>query len=198
MNWNFKIALLVLGLASVAAFAKDEPVYVIVPGQKIGDIRLGMTVNQVHSILGKPTGRDAATGKWWDFWDTKTAARADELEIRYDISNDEANHHRVTEVLVTSPAFKTTAGISTASSLKAIWSAFPNLKYVDVLSEESVPLIEIYDDKGKGISFEVIHKGKGHASSRTCYAIIVHKAGEEVQAMGTSQYPASGYNYPGK
>ncbi len=195
VNILFSFAFSILFVTSIfsQALAQANIDTEIVPGKRIGKIQIGLTVSQVRKLLGKPTGGDAALGTWWDDWRQYSKRNYEETEVRYNLSSDEDVHHRVTQILVTSPVFHTVEGISTNSSMKAIRTAYPHLKYIQLLTDNSTPPMEIYDDRAKGIAFQILRKRSGASYVRTCYAIIVHTRGEEFDGMGTDTYPMSGY-----
>ena len=49
------VALIIAALAAAPATAAPERAMVIVPGQQIGKIRIGMPLAQVRAVLGRPT-----------------------------------------------------------------------------------------------------------------------------------------------
>src|SRR5690606_20623318 len=57
----------------VAVETSVNPRLLIVPGQSIGNISIGMNAGEIEKILGKPDLSDAAMGKAWLTWFSKVS-----------------------------------------------------------------------------------------------------------------------------
>ena len=158
----------------------------VVSGERIGQVRLGMSGDEVEKLLGKPTASDAAMGKAVDTWVAKSPdGRTEQTQVA--IHRDEDGRHwKVVQVSVTSPFFRTRGGNSTNSDLDALWREFPDLHYVATDSGSHGSQSEIYDSTASGVAFLIErteHAAKGEPWGK-CHAIIVHPVREEVSLMG--------------
>lgn len=144
----------------------------IVPGQSIGQARIGDADSILIARLGKPDSSDAAMGKAWLFWISKNEAhdRTGIFTTRRMGTEDETA--RISQVFVSSPFFLTAEGMRTGTGLEAIRKAYPALKQTIKLADGGI----VYDDTGRGIAFII-------GSDGGCKAIIVHRAGTGVQAI---------------
>jgi hypothetical protein len=52
----------ILGLSCLLAMSGRAGTQLIEPGSRIGQVRIGEPLEQVHRALGKPEGEDAAMG----------------------------------------------------------------------------------------------------------------------------------------
>lgn len=144
----------------------------VVPGQSIGQVRIGDADSTVIARLGKPDSSDAAMGKAWLFWISKNEAhdRTGVFTTRKMGTDDETA--RVSQVLVSAPFFLTKEGARTGDGLEALRKAYPSLTQTAKLSGGAV----LYDARDRGIAFIVGGDG-------SCKAIVVHRPGVAVQAI---------------
>jgi hypothetical protein len=113
MNKLFWPLLLALSLLASAAFAGD---FVIVPGQRIGTVTLGMDRASVHTLLHAPSTTHQAHGLILETWlshqrlksyeGSKGALKHDYLTVFF------RGGHAV-QIEVSAPKFKTAKGLST-------------------------------------------------------------------------------------
>ena len=146
----------------------------IVPGKSVGEVRLGIEMEEVEKKLGASQVGDGAMGKGWSGWFAPKAGggRGYELDIRSHVTA--TSHDQVAmEIRVESPFFHTKEGIRTGSSLAEIWKAFPGLRY----SEHAQPkdrTLEVYADDAQGIAVEIRRTpGDSAVAWGVCQAIIV-------------------------
>jgi len=138
----------------------------IIPGEKIGRIKINMNADTLWNIIGKPDKHDAAMGAQLMTWFTKhdsTAYQTNVYSHRNMGAKDEAISH-IKAIRVTSPTFATNDGLHTGMSMDSIKKSFtPGHKNVN----------GVYDDIKAGIAFEAdIHNN--------CSAIIVHARGDSL------------------
>jgi hypothetical protein len=145
----------------------------IVPGQSIGQTRLGRFGADELSRLPKPDADDSGMGKYRSVWLSKNqAGRKDTLYI-FSIANDPRdiqprNGVTIQLIRVTSPWYHTANDISTGTTLSQILRRFPGARSTD-------QSMRLYDDPNQGIAFEFA----GRATTQSpCIAIMVHPAGK--------------------
>ena len=152
-----------------------DSAFLIIPGEKVGQIALGMSAEKVNSLLGKPDSGDAAMGKSLSFWISKSNHRPPQYVAIYTtISNDASSQHLVRQVQVTSPRFQTTDSIHTGDMIEKIRASY-TLTPVAYFTNKYRERVFIFDDEEKGIAFEVT------APDSMCTAITVHRAGEKIK-----------------
>jgi hypothetical protein len=159
-----------LSLSSIAQTpAQIPPSRLIVPGQSIGSLRLGLEPGIYNGR--EPDGGDAAMGgKYCDLWYLGTPPgdkgrpfhRPDEIgtfSLR-DMEHDSADHPgkvTTTAVYVTSPRFTTADGIGPGCSLANILEKYPNA-HTGSHDPAYWPLyehMEFYEDWKDGIGFAI-------------------------------------------
>ena len=142
------------------------------PGQSIGQVRIGDADSIVIARLGKPDSSDAAMGKAWLFWISKNEAhdRTGIFTTRNMGSADETAH--VSQVLVSAPFFLTAEGVRTGDGIDAIRKAYPALAKATAVSGG----MTLYDERARGIAFVIGGDG-------SCKAIVVHRPGAAAQAI---------------
>ncbi|MCX2741420.1 hypothetical protein [Pontibacter anaerobius] len=156
--------------------ATPDSAYLIIPGESIGHIKLGMAAKTVSSILGKPDSGDAAMGKALSFWVSKQANEPQHYVAVYTVTDfgSEDETPRVQQVQVTSPQFLTTDSIGTGKSLPEIRQKYKKLKPLAYFRNEQQQQVYIYNDREQGIAFEIT------TSDSLCTAITIHPKGENV------------------
>ena len=137
------------------AIAQEKGNPLIIPGQSVGEIRLGMENQEIERQLGKPAAGDTALGRTWMAWFGKKegGGRGVELDIRSRRSVEHENDPAAIAIRVEAPFFRTKEGVGTGSSLADVWKIFPNLRYDD--NDPYDKAVEIYVDDGHGIAIEV-------------------------------------------
>ena len=175
--------------AAMAAVRGTKPVpaspgdWLILPGQRIGKIRLGET-RRVDTIIGREgDARDSASGRCWERWyapSPKPGAPKHELDV-YTARTDDGRSEPVEQVWITSPAFHTMKGIRVGSTLAQIRRRFPHVRAVAYYDRQGIHQpIYVYDDARGGISFEVPRSPRGRGSESPCQAIGIHPRGKQV------------------
>ncbi len=163
----------------------DDDKSLVVDGDRIGQVRLGMGDEELEKRLGKPSDSDAAMGRAVDTWISKSADnRTEQTEVAIH-RDEEGLHWNVTQVAVTSSFFRTRGGNSTNSDLDAIWREHPDLRYLEGDIGGKGSDLELYDSTASGIAFLIERTQpavKGEAWGK-CRAIIVHPRGQQASTM---------------
>ncbi len=113
-------------LIASAAFAED---FVIVPGQRIGMITLGMSRAAVHTRLSTPSTVRRVQGMVLDTWLSplplpKSAAEQG-IYLKHDYLTIFFQQGHAVQIEVSSPRFRTAAGLSTNSPVRAFEKRYP-------------------------------------------------------------------------
>lgn len=165
-------ALAALLLASALAAPGDHDV---VPGERLGKIRIGMSAADVHAALGTPGGSyPRADGLVEEVW---SGGKNDVQQVRVWLERGKA-----VQVSATSKAFKTKDGLSTGAEPAAIVAL--KLKRTGYSHNGSGgAYIYFYDDVARGIAWEISGPA-GRAEPPDpqfgVYAAIVHATGRAV------------------
>ncbi|MGI4790050.1 MAG: hypothetical protein ACRYFS_14510 [Janthinobacterium lividum] len=137
-------------LLTSTAFAGD---FVIVPGQRIGTVALGMDRTSVHTLLHKPSTTHMAHGIVIDTWLShrllkfyeggKGALKHDYLTVFFQRSH-------VVQIEVSAAKFKTASGLSTRSSANDFAKCYPNCQPSSFAPDASIHLVSVnpYVDYG--------------------------------------------------
>lgn len=145
----------------------------IVPGERIGHLTIGMDAKQATDLLKQPDDGDAAMGKSVMTWYAKHKKGGYQTSVycSHNMGGEDENISYIKKILVTSPWFKTAEGIGVGANLASMRSAF-NLKQTQTTVINERPII-VYSDLAKGISFET------DTAQDICVGIIVHAKGED-------------------
>ena len=141
----------------------------IVPGKSIGQTKLQEDAILVYKRLGRPDAGDAAMGKSLATWYAGHRPLGYQTQVffsRYMGGMDDITS-RVKQIRVTSPYFKTAAGIGPGSTLKQINAVFKARKTAAFTEHKQRYFIY---DTFKGIAFESNASGK-------CTGVIVYLLG---------------------
>lgn len=161
-------------MLSLIAFVAMQAIPVnvlIVPGVKIGHVKLGQIV---PAILGQATFADGAAGSIWSTW---KAADGNTVDTFAQL-NAAGSGHAVVYVRVTSASFKTANHVCTGETWGAIKAHYPGVSIKTYHSKQFVRKLSIMDDKAKGISFEVTLNAAQQVTNHSkCLAIWVHSNG---------------------
>jgi len=162
-----------------------DSAYLIVPGQSIGQVELGMPAAAVNNILGKADSGDAAMGKALSFWVSKPGNGPREYVAVYTVNNFDGSGDppQVQQVQVTSPQFKTINGIGTGNTLPAIRKQFSSLRPLAYYTSQTNQQVYIYDDQAQGIAFEVT------VADSLCTAITIHQQDTDVTGTYLPVHP---------
>jgi len=150
---------------STAAFAvKINPDQLISPGKGIGQLAVGMPADSAIARLGRPDSSDAAMGSALMVWYSKDANKHRTAVFSSMNMGNEA-FHRIKRIMVSSPWFKTEAGLGAGAAMAEIEKGYQLTKVEDVSAQQKGLLV--YADTEKGISFDI------DSVSRICKAITV-------------------------
>jgi hypothetical protein len=162
--------------AAPAKPAAPDSAFLIVPGDRIGQVALNMTSEQLSSTLGRADSGDAAMGKALMFWVSKGSSGPRHYLAVYTVNDfkGEGSQPKVQQVQITSPQFRTANGIGTGMSLPEVRQQFGQLQPIGYYTDSRQQQVYIYDDRAQGIAFEV------SVADSVCTAITVHQQGEDV------------------
>lgn len=147
----------------------------IIPGERIGKVRIGAPVGTL-SKLGRPSGGDSAMGKSFVTW----LGRADDhprhrLDVFSSLTQNAEAGKVILAIRVTSPSFRTAAGLGPGCSERAMRRAYPSAKDVEnYRPPQGGAPIHFFDDTKHGFAFEMV---KGH-----CLAVSVERKGSDGKA----------------
>jgi hypothetical protein len=160
--------------------------WLIVPGESIGRIKLGTDAAGLEKILHKPDLSNAAMGKAWLTWKGKRDEHnnATELNVYTTYKDSTMQEKTVQQIRTTSSSFSTADSLHVYASLEEISAKFPGIKKRARYNEDGRDII-IYDDKKRGIAFEIAGANK----QQICTGIIVHPKGKDVTEIYISLHP---------
>jgi hypothetical protein len=197
---DFRFAIAAIGISLLGATAPAraqgiEASSVISPGDSIGLVHLGQTLDDVHRILGTPKLSNATiSGQLWEVWRSGPAfggrhqSGDEELEVffRVDVAGGPVT---VGQIRSTSSYFRTAFGVSISNTFGEIQNTFPALRRDQELTAtlnaaRSEKAFEIFVDRGKGIAFEFRNGAEMDANStRYCRAVHVFRPGTNPRAL---------------
>jgi hypothetical protein len=158
------------------------PRELIVPGVRIAKVTLGQPLDSMMRVLGRADSGDGWAGHVMAFWKSRPDASGKRYQLAiYAALDTGARFHQIREIRVTSPRFVTADGISTASTLGDILRAYPGVRAVEEYKERG-GVFRIYDDRQKGIGFDVERVAADSTKGR-CVEVTVHPPGTAVTAQ---------------
>ena len=162
--------------AAMPAPATPDSAYLIVPGESIGRIRLGMPASELHALMGKADSGDAAMGKSLQFWISKDGRQPRQYVAAYTVNKfDEAGSPpMVQQVQVTSPQFRTGSGLGPGNTLAEIRKEFRQVEPFAYYTNQKQQQVYLFDEQARGIAFEVT------MPDSICTAVTVHGKGTDV------------------
>ena len=164
-------------------------------GESVGQVRLGMEDKQVEQALGKPTGTRAVADTEVESWQSHHADGQTALTVVLFNQDKKHRHWEATEVIVTSPYFRTKGGAASGSGTAAIWQEFPVLRYVDAGAGADGSHQELYDSREIGVGF-LIERDTPPAGADwgRCRGIVVHHTGQDARFISLQSLvkPAAG------
>ncbi len=164
---------LLLSLNSVVASTPQND-KVIIPGERIGNIRIGMPEDEVYKSIGKPQDAEAAMGTAAETWVLPGGAKLSLILKR----DDEGRRFYVKQIRIDSPDYVVSgAKVNVASPMHEIWKAFPETAYQSTKPSDPRRPVEIYSDMKRGIAFEILRESQKSGDWGRCQAIIVHVPG---------------------
>ena len=134
--------------------------HLIIPGNKLGDIRLNSLASAVYDSLGKPTSGDAAMQKSVSTWDSGS----DVLTIFSANDPNTSEGHLIKLIRSTAAEFKTKDGIGKGTSMTDIEEKF-KIEKAGTFTENGADHT-LYDTH-TGISFEF-------NSQNICTGVVIH------------------------
>lgn len=170
---------------------QEKHAVTIVPGSRLGEVRMGETIDSVMAKLGKPQLGDAAMGHAWGIWvDTVRVTRRDTLAYRTDVYFVVTGEYlggikTVHQIRTTNPNEYTAEGLHVGSSLDDIRHAFPRIRPIawrpHIPKTSGTDSVITYDAISQGIAFEMVNRARRNATGRlykVCSAIIIHIPGK--------------------
>lgn len=163
-------------VADTTAPAPPDSAYLIVPGESIGRVNLGMSATELHDIMGDADSGDAAMGKSLQFWLSKDTLRHRKYVAAYTVNNFDGTGSppEVQQLQVTSPEFRTGEGLGAGSPFAEIREQFGQLEPLAYYTNEQGQQVYIYDAQAQGIAFEVA------VPDSISTAVTVHAKGTDV------------------
>lgn len=159
----------------------------IIAGESIGKIKLGMSSSQLTAELGNADMSDAAMGKAWLTWYGKKPDEHNnvtELNVFITYKDTSMQVQTVQQVRTTSSFFRTENDLHVYSDLDTIQSKFAGLTKAATYTDSSGRNIIIYDARQQGIAFEITAQPQ-----KICIGIIVHTTGIRVTQTYLSLHP---------
>jgi hypothetical protein len=166
----FAVCLVCL-IACQPVASASRPDFVIVPGHRLGSIRLGEE-DAALAWLGAPDPNrgDAAMGHFWEVWPSKTTGNVVAIYSVRDGGGGDETH--VVQIVVTSPEFHTRSGVHAGMSLTEIRRHYPGLAQTSNPDDSGkTGSYAAYDDVQAGIGFQI------YLPTGRCTGIVVHDAG---------------------
>lgn len=165
-----------LGFAATVLGSED----IVVPGERIGKIRLGMTSEEVYKLIGQPQYAEGAMGKSFETW---RFLGQTQIDINFQ-RDSEGRRFYARQIRVNSVDYMVSGNkVSIASKMDEIWKAFPNTAYGSTVRSESGNPVDIYADATRGIAFEIRRESRSSGDWGRCQAIIIHLPGEPLTQM---------------
>jgi hypothetical protein len=197
---DIRSAIAAIGISLLAATVNAraqgiEASSVISPGESVGLVHLGQTLDDVHRVLGSPKlANGTINGQLWGVWRSGVAFGGryqtgdEELEVffRSELSGGPLV---VGQIRTTSPYFRTAFGISIRNTFGEIQSTFPALRRDEELTQtlnggRSEKAFEIFVDRGKGVAFEFKTGAELDSNSAGyCRAVHVFRPGTNPRAL---------------
>jgi hypothetical protein len=147
------------------------PAQLVVPGQSLGNLRLGADAATLDN-LGPAAFGDAAMQKGWATW-FGTGHPPAQLDVYTTMLPGQDTHKSVQVVRATSPYFRLANGLRNGSTLHQIQECYGQLPLATSYQLNAGPRY-LYDDVKRGIAFEL----DGKTSTSHCRALVVHLPGQ--------------------
>ena len=156
-----------------ALAAADPNAALIVPGSRLGAVRLGSNGAEVLKSLPKPYVVDSGMSQTRQVWRSRRPGGDYDTLFIHTVSNDAIDAKPAEGVTIdlirsTAKRFHTANGISVGSPFKRIRTQFSGVTAVNDMPA-------VYDDVKKGIAFEF---EKPPTAESRCIAILVHFPGK--------------------
>ncbi len=142
-----------------------NPVYLIVPGQGVGALKLNASAKPVYDSLGRPDKGDAAMGKALALWYMTDSVTKEPCQLRLftTMNMGNENFHRIKLIRTTCAQFRLKDGLGVGSTYRALAAQF-QLQALDTLKSLNRKIILFTTDQG--IAFEI-------DSTQLCRGIVV-------------------------
>ena len=176
-NYHLTMKALLIALVDLfvgTALAGSDPnSALIVPGSRLGAVRLGSNGAEVLKSLPKPYVVDSGMSQTRQVWRSRRAGGNYDTLFIHTVSNGVIDAKPVEGITIdlirsTAKRFHTANGISVGSPFKPIRTQFSGITTV-----KDVPTV--YDDVKNGIAFEF---DKPPTAESRCIAIMVHLPGK--------------------
>lgn len=166
---------------------------IIIPGESIGSLSLGEDASLLSQKLGKPDLSDAAMGKAWTTWLSKTTDQNNnipELNVFTAYKDTSMTVKTVQLIRTTSPDFNA-GNIKVYSPLDQIGKAFPALQYkAHFIHTKTGKIMSLYDAEADGIAFDVTVVN----DKKLCTGIIIHPKNKSVMDHYIGLLTGKGWN----
>ncbi len=170
---------------------------IIVPGESIGSLHLGEDAALLSQKLGKPDLSDAAMGKAWTTWLSKTTDpynNIPELNVFTAYKDNSMTVKTVQLIRTTSPDFNV-GNVKVYSPLDEIGKAFPGLQYKAHFTQvKTGKIMSLYDAEAEGIAFDITVIN----DKKLCTAIIIHPKNKSVMDHYIGLLTGKGWNVSNK
>ncbi|GAB2552401.1 putative periplasmic lipoprotein [Rufibacter soli] len=166
----------------------EDTAYLIIPGEQIGQLKLGDSPEKVQAALGKPDAGDAAMGKALSSWfsyqkDSTILHRVDVFTVREHTGMPDETVG-VNQIRITSPRFSLQGHqLQVGSTLANLRPQFPGIRPVAYYLGEEKKRVYVYDAPTQGIVFEI------NGSDSICVAISIHAKGQEIKGRYLPVHP---------
>lgn len=110
---------------------------------RMNDLKLGMSLSEVESLLGKPMELTKGENEWG--YVTRISHKGAEFSVRFVENQNESGmtYYSLSEVETTSSAIKTLSKVGVGSNLDDLWKAYKNY---------SISIWKMWDDKSESYS----------------------------------------------
>jgi hypothetical protein len=181
---NMKHIFLFLALTGTIAAPCEATIFIkddrrIVPGQRIGLVKLGATYSDVKKILGDPDGGETRgpgmIEAWWGIWIFGQGGEYAPIKAIF-VNN------KVIQIEVSSERYSTPEGYYSRSKIADIERIYKPLFVSAISSPTATPGradVYYYDAVRQGIAFTV-HSPGIPSRQKTAGAFIVHRPGKTV------------------
>ena len=152
----------------------------VIPGQRLGPVKLGSSKTTVHKMMGPPYIQRSDGSLKFEYFHVSRSDKNHYLSVIY-------KHGKVIQIETDAPRFRTAQGISAASALGQIRRKSGKWRIVSFGQNDPDPDIaehaqHFYDDMRQGLAFELDLGSQADTSSEVVPgSLIVHPAGHPVE-----------------
>lgn len=166
-----RCSLLLASWLGLFSSAPPTPAQLVVPGRRLGNLKLGADVATL-APYGPAAYGDNAMQKGWNTWFGAGHPPA-QLDVYSALVPGPDTHKVVQVVRATSTHFYLANGLRNGSTLHQLRECYGQLPLAATYQLKAGPRY-LYDDVRRGIAFEL----DGKTSTSQCRALIVHKPGQ--------------------